>query len=198
MTDERPLVIKVGGSLFDQSELGPRLRSWLDTLATRRVLLLPGGGPTADVIRNLDHVHALGEEAAHWLALRALSLNAFVLQALVPQTQVIGNWQEAPVLWARGVAAIVDALPFARADEKHPGHLPHRWEVTSDSLAVRLAIVAEARELILLKSVTIAEGMSWTEAARRGHVDSFFAHAWDQAISKSIAVRAINFREWMR
>jgi aspartokinase-like uncharacterized kinase len=197
MMPERPLVVKVGGSLLDLPALGTHLRHWLGSLDTRKVLLMAGGGPTADVIRVLDRIHALGEEAAHWLALRALSLNAFILQAMLPHAQVIGTWQDAPALWSRGVAAIVDAFPFARADEKHADHLPHRWEVTSDSLAARLAIVAGARELVLLKSVSIARGMSWTEAARLGHVDPFFAQVGEQASSRGIVVRSIDFRERM-
>lgn len=51
------VVVKVGGSLFDLPDLGPRLRAWLKTLRTADVLLVPGGGPTADVVRSLDRAH---------------------------------------------------------------------------------------------------------------------------------------------
>jgi aspartokinase-like uncharacterized kinase len=66
-----PVVVKVGGSLFDLPDLGPRLEVWLG--ARRSVVLVPGGGPTTDVVRALDRTHRLGEEAAHWLALRSIS-----------------------------------------------------------------------------------------------------------------------------
>jgi hypothetical protein len=87
---------------------------------------------------------------------------------------------------------IVDSLRFARADEPRPGHLPHRWEVTSDSLAARVAVVAQARQLVLLKSVTIPETMSWADAAGCGYVDPFFAEACRQA-GGNLSVRAVNF-----
>ena len=60
--------MKVGGSLYDLPDLGPRLRRWLDAHAPREVIVAPGGGPFADVVRDLDRAHRLGEETSHWLA----------------------------------------------------------------------------------------------------------------------------------
>jgi len=191
---EAPLVVKVGGSLLDLPGLGPRLRTWLDTLGTPRPLVVPGGGATSDVIRTLDRLHALGEEAAHWLALGAMSLNAAVLQALLPRSQVVADLQDAPALWRRGMIPIVDGLAFARADKGRPGHLPHLWEVTSDSLAARIAVIAQARKLILLKSVTIPLTLSWEEAARDGQVDAYFAAACAPA-GANLTVTSVNFRD---
>ena len=53
-------VIKVGGSLFDRPDLGPRLRRWLDANAPWETILVPGGGRLVDVIRDLDRIHGLG------------------------------------------------------------------------------------------------------------------------------------------
>jgi aspartokinase-like uncharacterized kinase len=171
---ESPLVVvKVGGSLYDWPELGPCLRAWLAALAPARALLVPGGGPTADAIRALDRHHALSEEAAHWLALQALSLNARFLQALLPGAEV------------------VDAHDFARRDEGRPGALPHTWDVTSDSVAARVAQVTGARRLVLLKSTDFPEGIDAREAGRRGLVDAYFARAQDE-----IEVFALNLRGW--
>ena len=79
------IVVKVGGSLFDAPALGPALRAYLDTLAPAEVLLVPGGGPVADAVRALDRTHALGEEAAHWLALRSLGVTAALLERLAEE-----------------------------------------------------------------------------------------------------------------
>jgi aspartokinase-like uncharacterized kinase len=67
--------------------------------------------------------------------------------------------------------------------------LPHRWDVTSDSLAVRVAALAGARELILLKS-TDPPSADWTEA---GFVDAYFSEALRQA-PRDLQVRAVNLR----
>jgi 5-(aminomethyl)-3-furanmethanol phosphate kinase len=170
-------VVKVGGSLFDLPDLRQRLRGWLAQLDAARVLLVPGGGATADAIRAIDGVHRLGEEAAHWLAIQALSVNARLLRELLPDASL----------------EILDPLPFFQADEENPDHLPHLWEVTSDSLAVRAATLVDARELILLKSVSW-EGNDWAAASRVGVVDGYFARAVCAAHS-SLRIRIINLRE---
>src|SRR5262245_19403362 len=89
-----PIVVKVGGSLYDLPDLGPRLQRWLDALHTRSILIVPGGGALADAVRDLDQIHGLGEETAHWLALRALTLNAYFLAALLPGAVVVAHPDE--------------------------------------------------------------------------------------------------------
>src|SRR5439155_895308 len=79
------IVVKVGGSLFDHPNLGPALREFVESLAPAEVLLVPGGGPVADAVRELDRVHGLGEEAAHWLALRALGVTRELLRRLIEE-----------------------------------------------------------------------------------------------------------------
>ena len=107
-------VVKVGGSLFDWPELGPRLRKWLATLSPARILLIPGGGAIVDVLRNLDQCHALGEEAAHWLALRALTVNAHLLSTMLAplQATVVEDFPECRSAWADEKLPILDAFQF--------------------------------------------------------------------------------------
>jgi aspartokinase-like uncharacterized kinase len=193
------VVVKVGGSLYDLPDLGPRLWRWLRALAAPRVLLVPGGGPTAEVIRDLDRRHALGEETAHELALRALTLNAWFLASLLksaaraddpearfpvcdPLTSPLG-----------GRFALLDAHAFGVTDEaRHPGALPACWDATSDSLAARAAVVLGAGRLVLLKSVDVPEPYDWGEAARRGTVDPIFASML--AGSLRLRVEVVNLR----
>ena len=91
----------------------------------------------------------------------------------------------------------MDARAFAAWDQHTNPHgaLPHRWSVTSDSVAARAAVVSGAEHLILLKSVTIPEGMDWEEAAEHGYVDKWFARTIRPA-GESLKVRAVNLREW--
>jgi hypothetical protein len=77
------IVVKIGGSLFDHPALGPGLRRYIESLGQAEVLLVAGGGPVADAVRELDRTHQLGEEAAHWLALRSLGVTASLLEALL-------------------------------------------------------------------------------------------------------------------
>ncbi len=187
-------VVKVGGSLYDLPDLGRRLRRWLKTLKGD-VILVPGGGPTADLVRDLDERHNLGEERAHWLALQALSLNADFLMRLLGQACIF-TYEGQRSFWIRaGLMPILSPALFAHDDERRPDHLPHTWDVTSDSIAARFAIVHGARTLVLLKSVTIPPEMSWAEASQLGLVDVMFPRLVERAGPK-LRVEAVNFREW--
>jgi len=185
-------VVKVGGSLFDLPDLGSRLRKWLAERPAGDLLVVPGGGPAADIVRAFDRLHALGEERAHWLALSALALNARFLASLLPDAVVVRQVQPRAANPLQRKIPILDPYAFAHADDGRPGCLPHGWAVTSDSLAVRAARLAGAAELILLKSVTLPANIDWAEAAERGLVDAYFP----KAVEGFSAVRFINFRCW--
>ncbi|HWG47587.1 MAG TPA: hypothetical protein VN688_32790 [Gemmataceae bacterium] len=189
-------VVKVGGSLYDLPDLATRLQCWLAAeLPSDNVLLIPGGGPTANGVRDLDRRHGLGEETSHWLALRALTFNAHFLASLLPSACVIDKLSELPPIWDKKNIPILNAYQFARMDENNPDHLPHSWVVTSDAVAARVAIVAHARHLVLLKSATIPFGMDWMEAGRCGLVDEMFAEVLRDAPG-DLQIRAVNLRTW--
>jgi aspartokinase-like uncharacterized kinase len=185
------VVVKVGGSLFDLPDLGPRLRAWLAARGTGDVLLVPGGGTTADVVRALDQTHGLGEETSHWLALQALTLNAHFLKALLPGAVVVEQPHQR--LTSAGGPSILDPFRFAQEDEKRPGRLPHCWAATSDALAARVAVVTEARRLILLKSVSVPDDLTWTEAGGCGIVDQWLARVLERAPA-GLQVSCVDFR----
>jgi aspartokinase-like uncharacterized kinase len=188
----REVIVKVGGSLYDLPDLGRRLRQWLDGRG-ERILLVPGGGPAADWIRQLDAADPLGAERAHWLALRSLTLAAHVLAARLPNSDVIDAVAQRHVAWQRGQTPILDLFPIAAADEVHPEHLDHTWDVTSDSLAARACLVAGIKQLVLLKSCDIPESADWRAAAREGLVDAAFPCV---VAGQPLTVAAINFRAW--
>jgi 5-(aminomethyl)-3-furanmethanol phosphate kinase len=182
-------VVKVGGSLYDLPDLQRRLRGWLMRRQGETVLLVPGGGATADVVRDLDERHGLGEEKAHWLALRALSLNAAFLASLLPDARVVDHPGR-----ATAAVSVLDPFAFALLDERsHPDRcLPHSWAATSDAVAARAAVAGGAARLILLKSVAVPTGMNWRKAAREGFVDAHFAEVILEA--PALVVEAVNFR----
>lgn len=187
-------VVKVGGSLYDLSDLGQRLRCWLtEQSAGTRVVLVPGGGPVVEAIRQLDRRHALGEETSHWLALRALSVNAHFLASLLPSADVCIDAGELGRAWDNNLLPVLDIHEFAHSDEQRPGHLPHSWTVTSDAFAARLAVVLQARHLVLLKSTTIPPEVDWTEAGQLGLVDAMFAEVLRDA-PVGLRVCAFNLR----
>jgi len=166
------IVVKVGGSLYDHPRLGPALQQYLDSLE-EPALIVPGGGPFADAVRELDRIHAPGQEACHWLALEAMNLAGAFLKSL-------------------GVTApILDAVAFCREHDV----LPHSWASSSDSVAALTATIHRASRLVLLKSIDLLPGIAWSEAADRGWVDPYFPSL---VADVPFAVELVNFREWLQ
>ena len=181
------VIVKVGGSLYDLPDLRSRLGRFLASLESSSVLIVPGGGALADAVRNIDECQELGEEAAHWLALRTLTVAAHFVSALLPGSAIVDHPKE----WQPGSLAVLDPYAFARCDQGRAGELPHCWSVTSDSIAARVAHVANVRRLVLLKSLKIPPGSAWTEAARRGWVDAHFPEAVGNLRVQTVDLQAL-------
>ncbi len=167
-------VVKVGGSLYDDPGLGPKLRAFLVTVPGPR-FVVPGGGAFADAVRDLDRVHGLGEAAAHRVALASLAAPAAFLAYLVGD-----------------LAEVLDVPAAVSRFEGRHGPIPASWDVTTDSLAAYIAADLGC-DLVLLKSTAIPEGVSWAEAAGRGWVDSHFPAV---VARFGLAVRAVDLRGW--
>jgi aspartokinase-like uncharacterized kinase len=177
------VVVKVGGSLYDLDDLGARLQQVLAPL--RAYLIVPGGGSLVECLRRLDQVHQLGEETCHWLALRALSLNARLLCRLLPGSAVADDI-------APG-RHILDPHPFCLRDEECDDRLPHCWDVSSDSLALHIAVRAGAAELLLLKSRDWDVCRPWLDAVGAGVVDAHFPTV--RRRHEAMPIRVVNLRQ---
>ncbi|WP_165229888.1 amino acid kinase family protein [Aquisphaera insulae] len=180
----RLTVVKVGGSLLTWPELPTRLNLWLDEQRSvqpgsgRPFVLIAGGGPIADVVRELDRVHGLGDEAAHRLAIRSMDVTAELLASLVADSRAVRHPRELVECQTDGLRAIVSASSFLKVvEDTSPDPLPASWDVTSDSIAARIAAWLGADRLVLLKSRTAAAGSTRGEAAAAGLVDPFFPEA---------------------
>jgi aspartokinase-like uncharacterized kinase len=187
----RVRVVKVGGSLFTLPSLPATLRTWLNGQPSAVNVLIAGGGRLADVIREMDQRFCLGEDVSHWLCIDVLSVSAQLLATLLPgsrsattladlQAQLASGSSESPIVFC--------PRNFMREDEPTVGgsELPHNWNVTTDSIAARLARAIDADELVLLKSADPPAAAD-TDS---GYVDSHFADA-----SRNIpSVRVENLR----
>ncbi len=149
-------VIKVGGSLLSLPDLGERLQRLLHCLEGERVLLVAGGGPAADVVREWDQLHALGPERSHWLAIDSLSLTARLLSQLLPNADVVRTRTHAEAGWQSDQVPILEPRPWLELFERERGaELPRDWTVTTDSIAGWLTVCWPAQRLILAKSVAV-------------------------------------------
>ena len=196
MKRQSSIVVKVGGSLFRWSEFPRRMATFLQTLeaddSSGRIILIAGGGPTADVIRELDELHGLGDETAHRLALLAMDLSAHILAALLPRAMAVRDQDGLGSVRSAGSIPILP--PSLVWDEiESSGHvvLPMSWDTTSDSIAARIAVHLAVDRLILLKSAPLPVGTDRHEAARLGLVDPIFP----AAAQSLVVVEYVNLRE---
>jgi aspartokinase-like uncharacterized kinase len=167
-------VFKIGGSLFDLPDLPDVIEQILAQRPESAPLLVAGGGAAADVVRNWDEVHHLGETVAHELALEAMDLTASLLARFFPDARLVRSEPQVRMAASDGVRSILCAGCFVKAAEAQE-HTPleHSWRVTSDSIAAWIAGVLAA-ELVLVKSVPVPLDMTLAAAANAGLVDECF------------------------
>jgi aspartokinase-like uncharacterized kinase len=186
-------VVKVGGSLFDWPLLPAAFQNWLSNQPPAMNVLLAGGGPFADVVRHADRNFSLGEEKSHWLSIDALGVSARLLAALLTEARLISSFTKllTELNGTSPTAIILDPHEFLKNDEQSlPGSLlPHTWNVTSDSIAARLAQVLSADELVFLKSAPPPLD-SLTELAAAGYID---AHLPTMHMNR-VTIRFVNLR----
>src|SRR5579863_6349961 len=104
------IVYKLGGSLLTLPVLAGRLTRLFEqpfpAAASQRVppprrLVVVGGGQIADVVRAWDRLHALGDIAAHELAMEAMSFNARLLTMILADAEPVADRNEAIDAWTR-------------------------------------------------------------------------------------------------
>jgi aspartokinase-like uncharacterized kinase len=183
-----PRVIKLGGSLLDWPELAPSFRRWLVAQSDALNIMIVGGGPIVDAVRLLDCRHRLAAVTAHWLSVRGMCLTAQFVSGLLPEATRVRGLDQLQLSAASGLQ-ILEVERFLREDQASADALPCGWEVTSDSIAARIATHLKARELVLLKSTLPARAASRDGLAQCGLVDSYFARA-----SCELMVRFVNLR----
>lgn len=168
-----PLIVKVGGSLYNQI---PNLIPVL-IASERPLLIIPGGGPFADLVRGVQ----TDNDTAHWMAVLAMEqYGLFIASFGIPTTEVITNPQKTTVF-----------LPYRyfRLNDD----LPHSWDVTSDSIAAWVAYVLHL-DLLLLKSVDgiFINGIFQEQVTRPTDSDTIDPFLIPFVIEKSIKTTLIN------
>jgi aspartokinase-like uncharacterized kinase len=154
-----PVVLKLGGSLLTIPNLMDLLEAVIHRLRPAPVLIVPGGGAAADVIRDLDRKLLLSPAKAHRDAIAAMSHNAALLCRLNKSLRLVRNYDEAQRVWSGGQSAVLDAYSFLfdQPDKTGIDPLPASWDVTSDSIAAWTAQHWQADRLILAKSCDAPE-----------------------------------------
>lgn len=182
-------VIRVGGSLLTWDQLPSQLLRFLADQSPATNVLVAGGGEWVELLRQSAKRFLLAEQDAHWLSVRAMSLTAKLL-SIATGIQLISDFHA--IVYGEPTTFVLDAEVFLRTDEPRISGtpLPCSWEVTSDSIAARIAQALRADELVLLKSSDCQNANDFETLAETGFVDRFFPIA-TQGVK---AVRFVNLR----
>ena len=172
-TDVLDVVIKIGGGLLSTiDELDRVLSAVAKLAASRRILIVPGGGPFADAVREVDRRIGLTADAAHWMAVLAMDQYAQLLASKLDRgVVVVSPLDAAAALEERRVPVLAPSRWLADVDP-----LPHTWDVTSDSIAAWVAGQVGARDLVLVKP----------PGAEGNLVDAYFERALPSRIAPTI------------
>jgi aspartokinase-like uncharacterized kinase len=157
------VVVKVGGGLAPIPGALEATGAAVIELARRwRVVVVPGGGPFADAVRDFDRRLGLSDDAAHWMAIRAMDQYGHVLAERIERAVLVEEPGGIGAALGAGRVAVLAPYRWMRSADV----LPHTWEATSDSVAAFVAGALDATHLVLVKP---------GEGAVEGMVDRCFA-----------------------
>jgi len=135
----------VGGSLLkNEAKLHDFCKELGEVMARHLVLVVPGGGAFADLVRKIDERLRLKPLTSHLMALLAMEQYGLLLADLIPNVRVIARLSDLD-----DRSALL--LPYVEVREDH--QLPPSWSVTSDAIAARIAERLGISKLLLVKDV---------------------------------------------
>ena len=153
-------VIKVGGGVLARADTFHAVIAEI-SLANREAaqLIVPGGGPFADTVRDIDRQVGLSDDAAHWMAILAMDQYAHLIASRLPSGEVVCGPDEIESALQRRRTPVL--APYQWLRDVDP--LPHSWDVTSDSIAAWVAGQVGAERLVLVKPAG-ASGLAVVDA----------------------------------
>jgi aspartokinase-like uncharacterized kinase len=143
-------VVKVGGSLAEEPEQLIALCTMLSNLAEHyQLVMVPGGGRFADVVRELDKLFSLSNTISHRMAIIGMDQFGMLLAQITPNSIATYSLEDAKQL--SETKAVPIFLPSRLLLKDSP--LKNSWSVTSDSIAAYVANRLQAKKLVLITDV---------------------------------------------
>ena len=181
-------VVKLGGSLTEPPPKISPLRDWLTMLAQAgagRVVIVPGGGRFADAVRQAQDQWRFDDLAAHNMAVLAMAQTAHLLCGLHPALRRCDHEDQLPALLNQGAVAVWSPLGLQR----DRADADTNWDVTSDSLALGLALRLGAARLVVVKWCAVDPSATLAQLSATGVVDRRFATL---AAGSSLRIDVVN------
>ncbi|MBA3260566.1 MAG: hypothetical protein H0T68_14010 [Gemmatimonadales bacterium] len=142
------IVVKLGGGLSAIPGALETASAGVSELARRwRVVVVPGGGPFADAVREFDRHLGLSDDAAHWMAILAMDQYGHVLAERIAGAVLVEEPGGIGAALGAGQVAVFAPYRWMRSADV----LPHTWDATGDSVAAFVAGALDAAHLVLVK-----------------------------------------------
>ena len=100
-------VIKVGGGVLARADTFDAVMAEISLASREAALLVPGGGPFADTVRDVDRQVGLSDDAAHWMAILAMDQYAHLIASRLPNGEVVCGPDE--------IESALEATPHSRS-----------------------------------------------------------------------------------
>lgn len=184
-------VVKLGGSLYESRHL-PLWLKQLTEFRAGKAVVVPGGGPFADQVRQAQERWGIADNHAHRMALLAMEQFGHLLLGLESRLCPAASLADISRVLARQRVAVW--LPATEL-LGHP-EIPESWDITSDSLAAWLGGKLRASRLILAKWAPLPmQSVSAQDLATQGVVDAAFPYFLRLAAIPCYCVIAGNYQQ---
>jgi aspartokinase-like uncharacterized kinase len=179
-------VVKFGGSTLSIDDYAESFVRWLSREPAAQTIVVVGGGIEVRRIADEQLEEDFSDVEAHWRCIDVMRRNAERVQMQTRDSQWLARLSELPAPGDGAATFFLDPRQFMEDDARGKSPLPVSWDVSSDSIAARVAERAAADELVLLKSA-----LPRSLSRLNGYVDPFFA----TAAKRLSAVRFVNLRD---
>ena len=151
------ILVKLGGKILENEQNLNNTISQLYQLIEitqniNKIIIIPGGGTIANFVRTLDQNIKLGDDLAHWEAIYAMNWNGQQINKNYPNIPCFSQISELKKnISKKDNKSLLIFLPFHYLFENDL--LPHRWDITSDSISIFIAKSLELDQCFLIKDI---------------------------------------------
>jgi aspartokinase-like uncharacterized kinase len=144
------VVVKVGGSLALYPEKLRALCTKLTEVSQKhKLIIVPGGGEFADVVRSLDTRFSLSCGVSHKMAILGMDQYGLLLSDLMPNSVAVSKLEEIEYSFEMGKLPIFLPSNLLLKDDQ----LENSWNVTSDAIAMYVANKLGSHQVLLITNV---------------------------------------------
>ncbi|WP_203426829.1 dihydroneopterin aldolase [Sinorhizobium sp. BG8] len=160
--------------------------AWIEALAsaTFPLVVVPGGGPFADLVRFTQKSMRFSDAAAHEMAILAMEQFGIAIAERHERLCTARSQAEIESALSRGRVPVWLPSAMTRAAPE----IAQSWDVTSDSLAAWLARRLGAGNLLLIKQVDVDGVMpNLEQLVDKGIVDAMLPQLLGEEVALTIA-----------